>query len=59
MSTQAITGPRDVPAARRPVIAGLGITEVGRVYGRSPAGFAADAVRRAVADAGLQLSDVD
>jgi acetyl-CoA acetyltransferase len=52
-------GPRDVSAARRPVIAGLGITEVGRVYGRSPADFAADAVRRSVADAGLQLTDVD
>jgi acetyl-CoA acetyltransferase len=51
--------PRDVRASRRPVIAGLGITEVGRVYGRTAAQFAADAVRRAVADAGLELSDVD
>ncbi|MER5391991.1 thiolase family protein [Saccharopolyspora sp. NPDC002686] len=46
-------------AARRPVIAGLGITEMGKVYGRSAAQFAADAVRLAVADAGLELSDVD
>lgn len=44
---------------KRPVIAGLGITELGKVYGRSAAGLAADAVRLAVADAGLALSDVD
>jgi acetyl-CoA acetyltransferase len=48
-----------VPAAHRPVIAGLGITEVGKVYGRSAAQFAADAVRRAVVDAGLKLSEID
>jgi acetyl-CoA acetyltransferase len=41
------------------VIAGLGMTEAGKVYGRTPADFAADAVRRAVTDAGLQLADVD
>jgi acetyl-CoA acetyltransferase len=41
------------------VIAGLGVTAVGKIYGRTPADFAADAVRRAVADAGLQLADVD
>jgi len=40
-------------------IAGLGITETGKVYGRSAAGFAADAIRLAVADAGLALGDVD
>jgi acetyl-CoA acetyltransferase len=44
---------------RRPVIAGLGITDVGKVYGRTASQFAADAVRRAVADAGLTLSDLD
>ncbi len=44
---------------RAPVIAGLGMTELGRVYGRSAADFAADAVRRAVADAGLNLADLD
>ena len=38
---------------RDPVIAGLGMTEIGRVYGRSAAQFAADAVRLAAADAGL------
>jgi acetyl-CoA acetyltransferase len=44
---------------RRPVIAGLGLTEMGPVYGRSAASFATEAVRLAVADAGLQLGDVD
>ncbi len=41
------------------MIAGLGMTELGKVYGPTPAQFAADAVRRAVADAGLRLTDVD
>ncbi|MEU6034909.1 thiolase family protein [Actinomadura sp. NPDC047616] len=40
-------------------IAGLGMTELGKVYGRSPRRLAADAVRRAVADAGLTLDDLD
>lgn len=52
-------GPRTVPPGRRPVIAGLGITEVGKVYGRTAAQFAADAVRLAAADAGLRLCDID
>lgn len=43
----------------RAVIAGLGITELGKVYGRTPTDFAADAARRAVADAGMTLADVD
>jgi len=43
----------------RAAIAGLGLTEMGKVYGRSAAQFAADAVRLAVADAGLRLADVD
>jgi acetyl-CoA acetyltransferase len=41
------------------VIVGLGMTDLGKVYGRTPADFAADAVRRAAADAGLQLADID
>jgi len=41
------------------VIAGLGMTDLGKVYGRVPADFAADAVRRAAADAGLRLADID
>jgi acetyl-CoA acetyltransferase len=42
-----------------PIIAGLGLTEMGKVYGRTANQLAADAVRLAVADAGLQLSDLD
>jgi acetyl-CoA acetyltransferase len=45
--------------ARDPVIAGLGMTEIGRVYGRTAAQFAAEAVRLAAADAGLALRDID
>ncbi len=41
------------------MIVGLGMTALGKVYDRTPADFAADAVRRAVADAGLRLADVD
>ena len=40
-------------------IVGLGISDVGRVYGKSASQLAADAVLKAVADAGLELSDVD
>ncbi|HEX5585747.1 MAG TPA: thiolase family protein [Acidimicrobiia bacterium] len=43
----------------RAAIAGLGITATGKVYGRSAGDFAAEAVRLAVADAGLTLDDVD
>jgi len=46
-------------ASRSPAIAGLGMTELGRVYGKTGSQFAAEAVRLAVADAGLRLSDVD
>ena len=45
--------------ARSPVIVGLGLTDMGKVYGKNGAQFAAEATRLAVADAGLQLSDVD
>ncbi|GAA4624840.1 thiolase [Actinoallomurus vinaceus] len=40
-------------------IAGLGMTELGKVYGLSPRRFAAQAVRAAAADAGLALTDLD
>ena len=47
-------------AFRKPVIAGLGITEMSRrVYGQTSAQFAADAVRLAAEDAGLVLGDID
>ena len=51
--------PAGVPAGRRPVICGLGMTTLGKVYGRSAAQFAADAVRLAAVDAGLALGDID
>lgn len=43
----------------RIAIAGLGITEQGRVYGPSAMGFAVEAVRLALEDAGLARSDLD
>jgi acetyl-CoA acetyltransferase len=43
----------------RAAIAGLGITEQGKVFGRTPVGFAAEAVRLALDDAGLTRDDLD
>jgi acetyl-CoA acetyltransferase len=40
-------------------IAGLGITEQGKVYGPSAVGFAVEAIRLALEDAGLKGSDLD
>ena len=40
-------------------IAGLGITEQGKVYGPSAVGFAVEAVRLALDDAGLEAKDLD
>jgi acetyl-CoA acetyltransferase len=40
-------------------IAGLGVTDVGKVYGCSATDFAAEAVRLAAADAGLAIADID
>ncbi|MBL7497765.1 thiolase family protein [Frankia sp. CNm7] len=40
-------------------IAGLGMTRLGKVYGRSSTSLAAEAVRLALADAGLSLGDLD
>lgn len=40
-------------------IAGLGITEMGKVYGRSITDFAAEAIALALDDAGLAASDLD
>ena len=51
----AVTGGK----GRRPVVAGLGLTEMGAVYGRSATSFATEAARLALADAGLDLVDVD
>jgi acetyl-CoA acetyltransferase len=46
-------------ATSETAIAGLGMTELGKVYGRSPRRLAADAVRAAADDAGLALADLD
>ncbi|MFV0459259.1 MAG: thiolase family protein [Actinomycetales bacterium] len=40
-------------------IAGLGMTAMGKIYGRSATDFAVEAIQLAVQDAGLTLSDVD
>ena len=40
-------------------IAGLGITEMGKVYGRTASDFAGEAIALALEDAGLEASDVD
>jgi acetyl-CoA acetyltransferase len=40
-------------------IVGLGITDMGKIHGRSAADFAAEAIALALADAGLQKSDID
>src|SRR6185369_12596101 len=43
----------------RVAIAGLGLTPQGKVYDRTHVGFAVDAVRLALADAGLERDDLD
>jgi acetyl-CoA acetyltransferase len=43
----------------RSAIVGLGVTEMGRVYGRTAANFAAEAIALALDDAGLRKSDLD
>jgi acetyl-CoA acetyltransferase len=43
----------------RAAITGLGITEMGRIYGHGADYFAADAIQQAVADAGLTKNDID
>jgi acetyl-CoA acetyltransferase len=40
-------------------IAGIGVTETGKVFDRTPTGFASDAVRLAVADSGLRMNEID
>jgi acetyl-CoA acetyltransferase len=43
----------------RAAITGLGISEMGRVYGHDASHFAAEAIQRAVDDAGLRKDDID
>lgn len=45
--------------SRSPVIAGLGITELGKVYGRTAEQFAVEAVRLAADDAGFEVAEID
>lgn len=45
--------------APRVAIVGLGMTDIGKIYGVTAPQLAAEAVRRAAADAGLTLSDLD
>jgi acetyl-CoA acetyltransferase len=40
-------------------IAGLGVTAMGKIYGRSTSDFAAEAIKLALDDAGLQKEEVD
>src|SRR4051812_24985054 len=40
-------------------IAGLGITEMGKVYGRTASDFAGEAIALALDDAGLEAGDID
>ncbi len=40
-------------------ISGLGISEMGRVYGHDAQHFAAEAIQRAIEDAGLRKDDID
>jgi len=47
------------PLCGAAAIVGLGITPQGKVYGNSPLGFAVDAVRLALEDAGLERTDLD
>ena len=47
------------PLRAASAITGLGMTPMGRVYGKSATELAADAVRLAIADAGLAKSQID
>ena len=40
-------------------IVGLGVTAMGKVYGRSASDFAAEAIHMALEDAGLKKEEVD
>jgi acetyl-CoA acetyltransferase len=47
------------PLGGATAIVGLGITPQGKVYGNTPVGFAVDAVRLALEDAGRERTDLD
>jgi acetyl-CoA acetyltransferase/uncharacterized OB-fold protein len=50
--------PVDAPRTG-PAIAGLGLTDLGRVFGSNQRRLAAQAIHRAAADAGLSIQDLD
>src|SRR6266540_2846829 len=50
---------RTVKEESMAAIAGLGLTEVGKVYGKTSFEFAAEALALAAADAGLAMSEID
>jgi acetyl-CoA acetyltransferase len=45
--------------AARSAIVGLGISDIGKVYGRSPTSFALEAIDRALDDCGMRKEQVD
>ena len=47
------------PLSGATAISGFGMTPMGRIYGKSTTDFAVDAVRAAIADAGLEKDDID
>ena len=53
------TARQERPLGATAAIAGLGITDMGKVYGRTATDFAADALALALDDAGLEAADVD
>ncbi len=60
MAADQVSGEDEPVGVRGSVaIVGLGITEMGKVYGKTATGFAADAIALALADAGLTKADVD
>ncbi|MEO8693154.1 MAG: OB-fold domain-containing protein [Acidimicrobiales bacterium] len=65
-SRDLATPPRELPHVRpldkfesKVVISGIGLSAVGRRLGRNPLGLMVDACLAAIADAGLQVSDID
>src|SRR5450631_645111 len=50
---------KTMPNQPKGAIAGLGVTPMGKIYGRRAVDFAAEAIALALDDAGLTKSDVD
>jgi acetyl-CoA acetyltransferase len=58
-ATLAVVTSRPRSWKAKTAIVGLGITEMGKIYGRNAADFAAEAIALALDDAGLHASDID